>query len=113
MPSVVISPTIDRARGVLAAAKSDRRAAEPPLRAALERFTEIDVPFEIAQTQERLAAQVEEPERAELLSAALAGYEALGARPFADRVRASLAEVASPSSLLLGGSSLTSSAGKK
>jgi len=60
-------------------------------------FDRLGTPFELARSLEMLADLVEEPERSDLLTAALASYDALGARPFADRVRAALGgKVTSP-----------------
>ena len=81
---------VDRARGrsLVAAGRTDEGVAA--LRRSIEVFDGIPVVFEAARTREALAESVP-GERAELLGAALATYERLGAAPDAERVRGKLA----------------------
>ncbi|HKO33228.1 MAG TPA: hypothetical protein VJY85_05735, partial [Candidatus Limnocylindria bacterium] len=77
---------VDRARGrsLVAAGRTDEGIAA--LRRAVEMFDGIPVVFEAARTREALADAVP-GERAELLAAALATYERLGAAPDVERIR--------------------------
>jgi hypothetical protein len=79
------SPGIDRAEGLASAATSDPARAVELLRRAIDGFDRIS-PFEAARTREALAT-LDPEHRDELLSAALATYERLGAKPHAARVR--------------------------
>ncbi len=72
------SPAIDRAEGLASAAAGDVPRAVELLRRAVDGFDPLS-PFEAARTREALAA-VDPEGRDELLSAARATYEQLGAR---------------------------------
>jgi class 3 adenylate cyclase len=86
----LVGATCDRAEGALELATGDRDRATGLLRAAVDRFQGMNVPFEVARTKELLAeAQIEDGD--ELLEQALATYDTLGARPHAERVLAVLA----------------------
>ena len=89
---VALGPaTADRAEGLVAAASGKLGPAVELLERAVAGFDALAV-FEAARTREQLAAIVPEPAtRAELLAAALATYEALGAAPHVTRLRALLA----------------------
>ena len=87
---VRIGPTIARARAWLAHRQGDEAAARRHLNAALGRFVELGIPFEIGRSAERLARLSPNPERAELLRRALDTYESVGAQPYAQRVRDTL-----------------------
>ena len=79
-------PTADRARA--AARRSVGEEGVALLERAIAGFDGLSS-FEAARTREALAGV--DPDRGEaLLSAALQSYEALGARPHADRARAAL-----------------------
>jgi len=81
---------VDRARGrsLVAAGRMDEGVAV--LRRSIGTFDGIPVVFEAARTREVLADALPS-ERAELLAAALATYERLGAAPHIERVRGRLA----------------------
>ena len=81
---------VDRARGrsLVAAGTTDEGIAA--LRRSIGTFDGIPVVFEAARTREALADALP-AERAELLAAALATYERLGAAPHVERVRGKLA----------------------
>ena len=81
---------VDRARGrsLVAAGRTDEGVAV--LRRSIGTFDGIPVVFEAARTREVLADGLP-GERAELLAAALATYERLGAAPHVERVRGRLA----------------------
>jgi hypothetical protein len=83
------SPGIDRAEGLASAAAGDVARAVELLRGAINGFDRVS-PFEAARTREALAA-IDPEHRDELLSAALATYERLGAKPHAARVRSAAA----------------------
>ena len=87
---VRIGPTIARARAWLAHRGGDDAAARLHLKAALERFVQLGIPFEIGRSAERLARLTPKPEQTELLRRALDTYESVGAQPYAQRVRESL-----------------------
>jgi hypothetical protein len=87
---VLLDPVADRAEAVIALSRGDVPEARQLLERAAVRFEELSAPFELAQTQERLADILEEPRRSELLSQALAAYEQLRAVPFIERVNTSL-----------------------
>ena len=87
---VRVGPTIARARGWLAERQGDDGAARRQLTAALERFVELGIPFEVGRTAERLARLSPNPERLELLRRALDAFESVGAQPYAQRVREAL-----------------------
>jgi class 3 adenylate cyclase/tetratricopeptide (TPR) repeat protein len=90
--SAPIGPTSDWAEGLMKAAAGESGAASGLIRQALEVFERLSVPFETARTKEALA-EVSSPEDAKpLVAQALDTYEALGARPHADRARAALRE---------------------
>ena len=80
----------DRAEGALEVATGDRQRGVALLRSAVEGFERTEMPFEAAKARE-LLAQAQVTDSRELLEQALETYEALGARPHADRVRAALA----------------------
>lgn len=78
-------PGADRAEGLVAAAAGETEQARQLLRAAIEGFDRVS-PFEAARSREKLA--VIDPEgREELLAAALATYDRLGAKPHSERIR--------------------------
>jgi hypothetical protein len=85
---VLIGPNVDRAEGIAAAAAGDMERARQLLRAAVAGFDAVSA-FDASRAREALAA-VDPDRRDELLGEALAGYERLGARPHADRVRAAI-----------------------
>jgi class 3 adenylate cyclase/tetratricopeptide (TPR) repeat protein len=85
---VLIAPSADRAEGVAAAAAGEMERARQLLRAAVSGFDAVS-PFDAARAREALAA-VDAAGRDDLLSDALAGYERLGAKPHAERVRAAI-----------------------
>ena len=87
----VLAPTADRAEGMLLIERGQPAEARPLVEAALARFEELAIPFEVARTRELLATVAEASEREAILQPALETYERLGAKPFADRVRAILA----------------------
>jgi hypothetical protein len=84
------TPTIARAQAALALRRGERDVAIDLLRAALVRFRELSAQFQVARTSELLADLVDDPEKSTLLRDALDGYEDLGARPFADRIRSAV-----------------------
>ena len=84
---VTIAPALDRAEGAVALARGDAPAAGPKLRAALARFEELGLPYEVAQTQVLLAKVADGAERDELLAKAAATYDALGAARLAAESR--------------------------
>jgi class 3 adenylate cyclase/tetratricopeptide (TPR) repeat protein len=88
--SVLLGPVADRAEATLAQRRGDPAEARRLLEKAASHFEELSVPFDLARTREQLADVVEEPEGSDLLAQALSAYEALGARPFVERVRARL-----------------------
>ena len=79
-------PAIDRAEGLAAASAGDMVRAREMLGRAIEGFDRLS-PFEAARTREALAAN-DPALRKELMAAALATYERLGAKPHIDRIRA-------------------------
>jgi DNA-binding CsgD family transcriptional regulator/DNA polymerase III delta prime subunit len=86
-----------RCRGLLAAARGDLQGALVPLQNALVEHERVSMPFEEARTQlalgaTRRRARMKRPAR-EALEQALATFEQLGARLWADRARAELARV--------------------
>ncbi|HSS36043.1 MAG TPA: adenylate/guanylate cyclase domain-containing protein [Patescibacteria group bacterium] len=81
-------PTADRAEGLAAASLGLDGKAVALLERAIAGFDGLSS-FEAARTREALAG-VDPDRRAALLSAALQSYDALGARPHADRARAAL-----------------------
>ena len=83
----VLGPIADRAEARLAIEEGKTDDARPLASAALARFQELEMPFESARTQQLLASVSHGEERSALLRAALASFERLGARPFADEVR--------------------------
>jgi class 3 adenylate cyclase/tetratricopeptide (TPR) repeat protein len=83
----LLGPASDLAEGLMHAAEGQTEAARSLVRAALERYQVIKVPFLEAQAREALASMVSGNERRSLLEAALSLYERLGAKPHADRVR--------------------------
>jgi class 3 adenylate cyclase len=82
-------PTTDRAEGLAASAAGDEERARERLAQAIAGFDRVSA-FEAARTREALAA-IDEGARKALLTAALATYGRLGARPYAERVSAQLA----------------------
>jgi hypothetical protein len=86
----MVAPTVARAESVLAIRRGEREAAVTLLRTALVGFEKLEVPFEIARTQQTLAELIAPPEREQLMRAALAGFERLDAAPDAQRVRRAL-----------------------
>jgi len=78
-------PTADRAEGLMLAAAGDGDGARALLERAVEAFDGLS-PFEAARTREMLA-DLDPARRSELLAAALAAFERLGATPHAERVR--------------------------
>ena len=85
--SVISGPVADRAEAALALKRGDQAEARRLFEKAALRFEQLSVPFEVARSREQLAALVDEPRRSELRAQALRTYEALGARPFVERVR--------------------------
>jgi DNA-binding NarL/FixJ family response regulator len=86
-----------RGRGLLAAARGDTDAALAWLQEALARYERESMAFEEARTllalgATRRRARMKRPAR-EALERALAGFEQLGARLWADKARAELARV--------------------
>jgi class 3 adenylate cyclase/tetratricopeptide (TPR) repeat protein len=77
---------IDRAEGLLAAVFGDEGQARVMLERSIEGFDRVS-PFEAARSREALAA-IDPGRGAALVSAALATYDRLGAKPHADRLRA-------------------------
>ena len=86
----ILGPTSDHAEAVLSAAEGDRSHAAELLRRAVAGFEQLTVPFEAARSRELLASLESGAGRELLLREALATYERLKARPFAERVRAAL-----------------------
>jgi hypothetical protein len=78
-------PTADRAEGLMLTAAGDEAGARALLERAVEAFDGLS-PFEAARTREMLA-DLDPARRSELLAAALAAFERLGATPHAERVR--------------------------
>ena len=87
----LLEPLIARAEGSARRSKGDAAGAASALRTAIEGFQRIKYPFELARTQEQLAPLADREESRELMDAALATYEALGAVPHAARVRSARA----------------------
>jgi DNA-binding CsgD family transcriptional regulator len=86
-----------RCRGLLEAARGDTDAALASLEGALAEHERVSMPFEEARTLlalgvTRRRARMKRPAR-ETLERALAGFERLGARLWADRTRAELARI--------------------
>ena len=86
-----------RCRGLLEAARGDTDAALASLQGALAEHERVSMPFEEARTLlalgvTRRRARMKRPAR-ETLERALAGFEQLGARLWADRTRAELARI--------------------
>jgi hypothetical protein len=88
--NVLLGPVCDRAEGLMAAAEGDPAAATAALRRALAAFETLGAAFEVALTQEQLAAVVGGEEGRSLREAALGAYERLGATPFVERLRVAL-----------------------
>ena len=86
----LLRPVAERAEGRMGCALGNIEAGLEQLRLALEGFESMSVPFEAARTKEALADVVAGAGGRRLLEEALATYEALGARPHAERVRAGL-----------------------
>jgi len=84
----LLGPAIDRATGLLYLWEGDTTGARPLLERALAEYERLGNPFEAARTSEYLAEALPIDERAPVLDAALRQYEHLGAKPFAERVRA-------------------------
>jgi hypothetical protein len=91
----LIGPTADRAEGRSAAASGDVEHARTLLRKSIEGFDGLSV-FETARTREVLA-RLDDDASFELLSQALAAYEALGAEPHAARARDAIAALSGQS----------------
>ena len=85
-------PAADRAEGLAAAAAGSTSEAVALLERAIEGFDRLST-FDAARTREALAI-VEPRRRIELLEAALATYERLGARPSIEATRSALAATA-------------------
>jgi class 3 adenylate cyclase/tetratricopeptide (TPR) repeat protein len=85
----LLGPVTDRAEGALEVATGDRERGIALLRAAIEGFERMKVPFEVARTRELLAGAGTD-DAATLLRQALETYEALRARPHAERARKAL-----------------------
>ena len=76
----VVTPTCDRAEGVVLGAAGDRSAAVTLLDRAVAGFDRLAMPLQAARTRELLAAI--DPQRSEqLLGAAVVAYTSLGAAP--------------------------------
>ncbi len=87
----VIDARVERARGRLLGVKGDVDAATLHLESALAGFVRLEMPYEAARTQLLLAGMVAEREPAAAVAeagAALAAFEALGARRGADAAAA-------------------------
>jgi tetratricopeptide (TPR) repeat protein len=89
----ILGPVADRADAWLALEDGRRAEARPLLERALQRFMELEAPFEAAWTRELLAESSDGQERIVLLGDAWAEYERLGAKPSVERVRARLDSV--------------------
>ena len=89
--SVLLDPSADVAEATLAIQKGSYEEAQKLLRKAIRRLDEVGVPFEAAKAREQLAGIVEGADRDALRGDALAAYVRLGAAPFVERIRASLA----------------------
>jgi hypothetical protein len=76
----------------MAAAAGDAGLAPPALRRALAGFETLGASFEVARTQEELAAVVAGEEGHSLREAARAAYERLGAAPHVERLRVTLSQ---------------------
>jgi hypothetical protein len=87
---VTLGPFTDRAAAQLAIHEGRESDARGLLTGALAEFERLEMPYEVARTQELLASVSDAPEREELLTGALATYERLGARPGAENVRREL-----------------------
>jgi hypothetical protein len=79
--NALLAPACDRGEGLLHAGAGRRREAARALRAAVDGFERLGVPFEAARTREQLAAVVPAAEARSLLEAAGSTYERLGAAP--------------------------------
>jgi DNA-binding CsgD family transcriptional regulator len=88
---------VGRCRGLLAAARGDIDSGLAALHAALAEHQRVSMPFDLARTllvlgATRRRARMKRPAR-EALQQALAIFEELGARLWAERARAELARV--------------------
>jgi hypothetical protein len=81
----VAGPAADRGEGLMLAAAGDEAGARALLERAVEAFDGLSR-FEAAKTREMLA-DLDPTRRPDLLAAALAAFERLGATPHAERVR--------------------------
>lgn len=89
--NVLLGPAWDRAEGLMAAAAGEAALASAALRRALAGFETLGAAFEVARTQEHLAAMVGGEEGVALREAARAAYERLGAAPHTERLREAVA----------------------
>jgi class 3 adenylate cyclase/tetratricopeptide (TPR) repeat protein len=92
----ILVPVADRAEATVLLKRGSQTDARRLLEAAVSGFDELSVPFEAARTRELLAGLVEGPEREKLLRAAIEAYERLGAVPFMQHARSTLADIAAP-----------------
>jgi class 3 adenylate cyclase/tetratricopeptide (TPR) repeat protein len=90
--NVLLAPVCDRADGLMAAATGDAAKAQPALRRALATFEALGAGFEVARTQDYLAAVVGGQEGRVLREAARAAYERLGAAPHVERLAITLSQ---------------------
>jgi hypothetical protein len=79
--NAMLAPACDRGEGLLHTGSGRRREATRALRAAVDGFERLGVPFEAARTREHLATVVPAAEARSLLEAAGATYQRLGATP--------------------------------
>ena len=84
-----LGPAFDRSEGLAEGAAGRTEKAAALLVRALEAFDRMKVPFEAARTREGLARMVGPDDGRRLRFEAIRAYERLGARPHAERVRAS------------------------
>ena len=84
----LLAPACDRAHGLLQLWEGDAPGARPLFERALAEYERLGNPFEAARTREYLADALPTDERTPVLDAALRQYEQLGAKPYAERVRA-------------------------
>ncbi|NMO49730.1 AAA family ATPase [Actinoplanes sp. TBRC 11911] len=81
-----VTPTCDRAEGVVRAAAGDRATAQALFTRAVAGFDRLSMPLAAARARERLAT-VSPRRSGQLRAAALEAYTRLGAEPDAERVR--------------------------
>jgi hypothetical protein len=79
--NALLAPACDRGEGLLHTSAGRRREAARALRAAVDGFERLGVPFEAARTREHLATVVPASQARPLLEAAGSTYQRLGATP--------------------------------